>query len=204
MQHGKLAFTAFNMHPGGNVDKRTNLYLLQTDDLGRTWRNVAGEPVTVPLATPENPALVRNYRDENRLVYIHDLNLDRQGRPVILYITSASYKPGPEGDPRWWTIAHWTGKAWEYSRIGPRQSQLQHRIALHRGHRMAGDRADAARAAAHRQRRRDRLWTSGDEGKTWTKQRDITQPESAESQLRATTGQRPSRFLRLLGRWQSG
>ena len=41
-QRGNRVITAFNMHPGGNVDKRTNLYFLQTDDMGRTWRNVAG------------------------------------------------------------------------------------------------------------------------------------------------------------------
>ena len=44
-QRGQRVITAFNMHPGGNVDKRTNLYFLQTDDLGRTWRNAHGEAV---------------------------------------------------------------------------------------------------------------------------------------------------------------
>lgn len=114
---GKTVFTAFNYHPGGNVDRRTNLYFLQTSDLGQTWRNVRGEPVALPLSDPLNPALVRRYEAEGRLVYIHDVDLDENGHPVILYITSAGYKPGPEGDPRWWTVAHWDGQNWQFTEI---------------------------------------------------------------------------------------
>jgi len=113
-QIGRRVITAFNMHPGGVVDKRTNLYFLQTDDFGRTWKNVAGAAVTTPLSTPQNPALVRDYQAEKRLVYIHDLDVDAQGRPVILYVTSADFLAGPSGDPRWWTVAHWLGDRWDY------------------------------------------------------------------------------------------
>ena len=58
-------------YSGGDVDKRTDLFYLQTDDLGRTWRNAAGQAVAVPLTDPKNPALVRDYAAEKRLVYIH-------------------------------------------------------------------------------------------------------------------------------------
>ena len=37
--------TAFNMHPGGNVDRRTNLYFAATGDMGETWRTVDGRPL---------------------------------------------------------------------------------------------------------------------------------------------------------------
>jgi hypothetical protein len=156
------------------VDKRTNLYLLQTDDLGETWRNVAGEPVVVPLSKPQNPALVRDYQAEKRLVYIHDLNLDRDGRPVVLYTTAASFQPGPPGDPRWWTVAHWTGKAWEYCELARANHNYttgalyvedrQWRIIgpTETGPQPIGAGGEVA------------VWTSKDEGKTWTKQRDAT------------------------------
>src|SRR5688500_10073437 len=39
---GKL-FSVFNYHPGGNVDKRTNLYLVQSSDMGKTWTTVDGK-----------------------------------------------------------------------------------------------------------------------------------------------------------------
>jgi len=106
--------TAFNWHPGGNVDKRTNLYFLRTDDFGRTWKTAAGKTVETPLAAVDSEALVRDYAKEKRLVYINDIQFDRDGWPVIFYITSGGYKPGPEAGPREWTVARWTGAAWEF------------------------------------------------------------------------------------------
>ncbi len=116
-RRGDVIVTAFNMHPGGNVDKRTNLYCAKTDDRGQTWRNVGGDVLDLPLTAEHNPALLRDYRSENRLVYIHDLDLDSAGHPVILYTTSTSFAPGPGGDPRWWTIARFTGTKWEYVEV---------------------------------------------------------------------------------------
>lgn len=174
-QVGNRVITAFNMHPGGSVDKRTNLYFLQTDDLGRTWRNVLGEAVETPLERPDNPALVRDYQAEKRLVYIHDLDLDARGRPVVLYITSAEYRPGPFGDPRWWTVARWTGEKWEYAEVARGnhnyttgalylEDDAQWRIIgpTEPGPQPLGAGGEVA------------LWTSADRGKTWTKKRDLT------------------------------
>jgi len=174
-QRGNVILTAFNMHPGGNVDKRTNLYYLQTDDLGQTWRNARGEPVSVPLTEPQNPALVRDYQAEKRLVYIHDLDLDRAGRPVILYITSAGFQPGPGGDPRWWTVARATPDGWQYSEV----TRANHNYSTgslyleddqawriigptEPGPQPIGSGGEVA------------VWISRDHGKTWTKERDVT------------------------------
>ena len=111
-RRGARLVTAFNWHPGGNVDKRTNLYYLETDDVGRTWRTAAGEAVTLPLDAVANPALVRDYHRDGRNVYMKDIGLDAAGRPVILVVTSGGHRPGPAAGPREWTVAHWTGDAW--------------------------------------------------------------------------------------------
>ena len=66
------------------------------------------------MSDPDCPALVRNFQAEGRLVYLKDINLDAQGNPVILVLTSADHKPGPSGDPRIWTVAHWTEGRWEF------------------------------------------------------------------------------------------
>ncbi len=167
-------FTAFNYHPGGNVDRRTNLYYIETKDFGTTWTNVQGEALTLPLSDPINPALVREYEKESRLVYIHDVDLDSQGHPVILYTTAASYKPGPEGDPRSWTIAHWDGTIWQFSEI-TRGNHNYSTGALYiegdvwrvigpteRGPQPIGAGGEIA------------IWKSDDEGKSWQKVRDVT------------------------------
>lgn len=106
--------TAFNMHPGGDVDVRTNLYFAQTDDMGRTWRAADGTELHPPLVDPGCPALVRDFRSEGRLVYMKDIALDAAGHPVVLVVTSGSCEPGPDGDPRQWTLAHWDGSAWQF------------------------------------------------------------------------------------------
>lgn len=111
-QRDGRVITAFNMHPGGNVDLRTNLYYAESPDMGETWRTADGTPLETPLTDVASPALIRDYRAEGRLVYMKDINFDAEGNPVILYITSADHRPGPPGEPRFWHIAHWRGDAW--------------------------------------------------------------------------------------------
>ncbi len=173
-QKGKVVFTAFNYHPGGNVDRRTNLYYIQTDDLGKTWRNVRGEALELPLSDPHNPALVRDYEAEKRLVYIHDLDWDDQGRPVILYITSGSHKPGPEGDLRWWTVAHWLGEEWAFHEITPANhnystGMLDVRPGMWRviGPTETGPQPIGAGGEIA-------IWVSTDEGRSWQRNRTVT------------------------------
>jgi hypothetical protein len=108
------AATALNYHPRGKgLNWRTNLYYLETTDLGRSWHTAGEENLTLPLTTVQNAALVRDYEREGLLVYLKDIRLDRSGRPVILFLTSRGYEAGPENAPRTWTTAHWTGDAWE-------------------------------------------------------------------------------------------
>ena len=153
------------------MDKRTDLYFLQTDDMGRTWKNAAGEPVAVPLTEPKNPALVREYSVEGRLVYIHDIDLDGEGNPVILYVTSADFKPGPSGEPRWWTVARWTGGKWRFADVAPANhnystgslylSDDAWRIIgpIERGPQPIGGGGEVA------------IWISRDKGESWGKER---------------------------------
>lgn len=119
---GERLITAYNTHfPANNVDTRTNLSFLQTDDMGRTWRTITGKVVQPPLEPVNADALVRDYRGEGRLVYLKDITFDAAGHPVILYITSPDHRPGPppaRAEPRRWTIARWTGSAWVYHEVG--------------------------------------------------------------------------------------
>ncbi|MCX6326568.1 MAG: BNR-4 repeat-containing protein [Bacteroidia bacterium] len=114
---GDLIGTSFNYHPNrkirGGLDYRTNLYYLQSKDFGKTWQAVDGKPIELPLKEVANKALIHDYDSEERNVYINDINFDKNGYPVILYITSKGPSPGAEDGPREWHTAHWTGKKWE-------------------------------------------------------------------------------------------
>lgn len=111
VRNGKLT-SAFNYHPGGNVDKRTNIYLAQTEDLGKTWKTIDGKTLETPLTNIHSDALVHDFEAEGKLVYLNDLNFDKEGNPIVLAVISNDYKPGPKGDPREWKIFHWKNGRW--------------------------------------------------------------------------------------------
>jgi hypothetical protein len=110
----EVAGAAFNYHPDKGLNWRTNLYYMETRDGGRSWQAADGAPLkNLPLREVNNPALVHDYESEKLNVYMKDINYDKDGRPVILYVTSKGYEAGPDNDPRTWTTARWTGKEWE-------------------------------------------------------------------------------------------
>ncbi len=174
---GKVG-TAFNYHPRERLPndmRRTNLYYLETIDAGQTWRNARGEIVELPLETPANPALVRDYEAEGLRVYMKDMDFDAQGRPVILYLTSRGAASGPQNDPRVWMTARWTGERWEFSEV-TRSDNNYDTGCIH-------VEADAAwRVIGPTEPGPQRyntggeiaLWISDDEGRSWWKARQVT------------------------------
>ena len=172
--NGKKLVSVFSYLPDGNGEKQTNLYLLQTDDLGKSWKTVDNKTVQTPLTNIHNEAMIKDYESEGKLVYMKDLNFDSEGNPVILAIISHDFRPGPGGDPREWMIIHWKDNKWNFNKIcesthnhdmgslyiegkewrviGPTQPGPQK-------YGMGGEMA---------------LWESSDEGVSWNKSFDIT------------------------------
>lgn len=170
---------AFNYHPKGlGLDYRTNLYYMESDDFGETWKTASGEVLTVPLRDIINPALVKEYEhaDPRLNVYTQDLTHDSAGNPVVLYTTSLGFQSGPKNDPRTWVTARWTGSTWDiqgsirsdnnydtgsiyvesddlWRLIGPTEQGPQ---AYNPGGEIA-------------------MWVSRDKGHTWNKKRQMTQ-----------------------------
>ncbi len=102
---GSIVATAFDMHPnnapGTPLDYRTNLYYLETMDLGQTWQTADGMPVIdLPLIDPANSALVADYRPQGLNVYVKDVRRDALGQPIILFLTSHGPEAGPASGPR--------------------------------------------------------------------------------------------------------
>ena len=174
-QCGDRVITAFNMHPDGRPDNRTNLYFAQTDDLGETWRAADGSPISTPMVDLHCNALVRDFMAEKRLVYMKDINFDSEGRPVILVVTSSYHEPGPGSDPRFWTLCHWMGDRWQFRDVTSSTHNYDMgslyieedgtwRIIAptEPGPQRHGTGGEMA------------VWLSDDQGRTWQKARDIT------------------------------
>ena len=118
---------------------------------------------------------MRDYQSEGRLVYLKDLGFDREGNPVLLYITSGTHQPGPKADPRVWTIAHWKGGRWRFHEV-TRSTHNYDMGSLYLeedgtwriiaptepGPQLHGTGGEMA------------MWISRDEGQNWHKARDIT------------------------------
>lgn len=105
--------TFFNWHPNGNVDMRTNLYYLETTDLGKTWHSADGNYTSIPVTNTEHSSRVAEFFADGKNVYLKDMDFDESGNPVCLFLVSNGHKPGPENDLRVWKIARWTGNLWE-------------------------------------------------------------------------------------------
>ncbi len=115
--YGNKLVTVFNYHPGGDLYKQTNLYLLQTEDLGSTWKTIDNKTIEIPVTDVKNDALIKDYEAEGKLVYLSDLNFDKNGNPVILIILSRDFRPGPDGGPREWMVVHRKDNKWIFSKV---------------------------------------------------------------------------------------
>ena len=172
--NGNKLVTAFDYHPEGNIDKRTNIYLIQTEDMGKTWKTIDNRVLEVPLTETKNEALIRDFQSEGRLVYLQDLNFDNEGNPVLLALLSRDFNPGPEGDPREWMVINWKDQKWNFHKVCESTNNYdmaslyiteeEWRIIgpTEPGPYKYGTGGEVA------------LWISDDEGATWEKFKNIT------------------------------
>ena len=173
--------TAFNFHPNDQatgrvgLNYRSNLYYMETSDIGETWKNIKGETIAVPLAEIENKALVHDYYAEGLNVYVMDVNFDAKGNPIILYLTSRGYESGPKNDPRRWHTARWTGSDWRIKPIADSCNNYDFgSLYVEDGDflRIIGTTEQGPQP--YNTGGEVAMWTSNDLGDTWTKERQMT------------------------------
>jgi hypothetical protein len=109
---GKIVATFFNRHPNGIVDKRTDLYYVQSQDFGKTWTTIDGLELQIPIKKQATPARVFDYASQGKNVYLKDMGFDSTGNPACLYIRSNGFEPGPRSAPYEWCITKWDGRKW--------------------------------------------------------------------------------------------
>jgi len=167
--------TAFNYHPGGKPDRRTNIYYAETADFGRTWTTVNGRPLTIPLNNPKNPALVVDYEAQRRLFYINKLLFDADGHPVILGVSSGGHAPGPANDPRLWEITRWTGVRWLTTTVTQSDHNYDAGSLYINGERWTVIGPALTGPQAYFTGGEVGLWVSTDRGANWSLERRVTQ-----------------------------
>ena len=104
--------TFFNRHPNGIVDLRTDLYYIESSDLGETWNTADQQPISIPVTEKNSPSRVEDYASLKKNIYLKDMVFDSNGRPICLYIRSNGHKPGPVSQPYEWCITKWNGSKW--------------------------------------------------------------------------------------------
>ncbi|WP_345685372.1 BNR-4 repeat-containing protein [Novipirellula caenicola] len=174
---GDKVGTFFNRHPNGNVDQRTDLYYVQTRDLGATWTTIDGQTLETPLEDVDSPARVIDYASQGLNVYLKDMKFDHDGHPVLLYVTSPGAEPGPPNDPRHFRITRWDGANWQTTMIAP----TDHNYDM--GSLDLGENADAEwtvripsapGAQPWHGGGEVVLWASRDQGDSWRLKRQVT------------------------------
>jgi hypothetical protein len=173
---GVRVATAFDFHPHPlGLDGRANIYYLETRDFGQTWQTVDGRTISPPLTTTNNPALIFDSRAEGKLVYLKDLNFDATGKPVILFLTSKGHDPGPQNGPRQWKTARWSGTNWDFRDFTTSLNNYDHGSLYIEGD---GTWRIIAPTAPGPQPYNPGgemvMWTSRDEGGTWTQLKQLT------------------------------
>ena len=172
---GKAA-SAFNYHPEkGGLNYRTNLYYVETNDLGETWNSADGQELQLPLTETGNAALVRDYESEGLLVYLKDIRFDREGRPIILYITSKGFEAGPGNGPRTWTTARWTGERWDIQPVTTSDNNYDMgSLFIEKDGTWRIIAPTETGPQPYNPGGEMAIWVSENNGKTWTQQRQIT------------------------------
>ncbi len=174
---GAKVGTAFNYHPAGKgLNYRTNLYYMESHDFGETWKTADGQALSPMLTDPQCPALVHDFQSEGLNVYMKDITFDAEGRPIILVVTSKGYESGPENMPRTWTTARWTGEKWDIQG-GDIVSDNNYDMGS-----IYVESADLWRIIAPTEVGPQAfnpggevaVWTSSNQGATWTKARQMT------------------------------
>jgi len=178
MLNGKIG-VAFDFHPDGKgLDYRTNLYYLETSDWGKSWQTVDKHTAELPLTTRDNAALVKDFTSDKLNNYLLDIDLDENGNPLILTISSKGPQPGPQNGPRDWHFFHVDNesKEWNSTVITSSDSTYDMGSVYAEGKgrvRIIGPTETGPQA--YNPGGELAIWISKDSGRNWKKKKKITQ-----------------------------
>lgn len=103
-----LAYRPETMPP----EARTNLYYLETSDLGKTWQVYPRNKIQLPLTNVKNAAGICDYQEKYR-VFLRNIAFSQTGTPAILHLICHKSKMSPAQNSRMLTISRWAIREWE-------------------------------------------------------------------------------------------
>jgi hypothetical protein len=174
--NGKVG-VAFDYHPKGKgLNYRTNLQYLETSDFGKTWQNIKGEKAQLPLTESKNLAVVHDYASEKLNCYLLDITFDPKGKPAILVISSKGFEAGPGNNPREWTLYRLEENKWENHVVTTSDSNYDMGsiyVESDQVLKVIGPTVDGPQA--YNPGGEVAMWLSKDGGKTWKKEKQLTE-----------------------------
>jgi hypothetical protein len=196
-QFGDKMFTFFNWHPDGNVDKRTNIYFVQTRDFGETFETADGKKLELPLEDIVSPARIMDYEVAKKNVYLCDAAFDQQGNPICLYVISNGHEPGPQNGRREWHVIFWNSGSWVDRKIAESDHNYDMGSMFIAGNtwRMIGPTESGPQV--HGSGGEVVLWESKDHGSTWKRKKQLTENSERNHNYvrRVVNGKSPFMYL---------
>ena len=200
--NGKVGI-AFDYHPKGKgLNYRTNLQYLETSDFGETWQNINGEKAQLPLTESKNLAVVHDYASEKLNCYLLDITFDKNLKPAILVISSKGFEAGPGNNPRNWTLYRFRNNQWESNIVTTSDSNYDMGsvyVESDKVLKVIGPTEDGPQA--YNPGGEVAMWLSEDAGKTWKKEKQMTEnSEMNHSYVRKPSHAQPDFY----GIWADG
>ena len=200
--NGKVGI-AFDYHPKGKgLNYRTNLQYLETSDFGETWQNINGEKAQLPLIESKNLAVVHDYASEKLNCYLLDITFDKNLKPAILVISSKGFEAGPGNNPRNWTLYRFRNNQWESDIVTTSDSNYDMGsvyVESDKVLKVIGPTEDGPQA--YNPGGEVAMWLSEDAGKTWKKEKQMTEnSEMNHSYVRKPSHAQPDFY----GIWADG
>lgn len=166
--------TFFNRHPNGNVDQRTDLFYLKTEDKGDTWSTVEDQQIKIPITNINSPSKVMDYTQLQKNIYLKDMAFDPMAHPICLYIRSNGHEPGPKSSPYEWCITRWNGSKWSTHTITTSDHNYDMGSLLFNKEKLYLVAPTAIGPQIWGVGGELQLWRYDDLGEKWTKEKDLT------------------------------
>ncbi|MGB2312986.1 MAG: BNR-4 repeat-containing protein, partial [Flavobacteriaceae bacterium] len=179
--------TFFNRHPNGIVDRRTDLYYLETKDMGETWTTAGQQSISIPVTEKSSPSRVVDYASLKKNIYLKDMVFDSKGRPICLYIRSNGHKPGPQSQPYEWCITKWNGSQWTTHTITTSDHNYDMGSLLFFKKELYLVAPTAIGSQKWGVGGELQVWKSHDSGAHWIKEKDLTQNMNTSKKMPSGT-----------------